>query len=114
MMTTFLATFMMQLIPEPSDCPLHIVIAQGFFEMNYVNRKDPPSSGIVLNLSNWFSRFYVLGLYDLGWALIRTQAIQFQNYMYVCAVMPFPSFPYLYGAVTIPSWDMLPANVKTQ
>ena len=66
MMTTFLATFMMQLIPEPSDCPLHIVIAQGFFEMNYVNRKDPPSSGIVLNLSNWFSRFYVLGLYDLG------------------------------------------------
>ena len=65
MMTTFLATFMMQLIPEPSDCPLHNVIAQGFFEMNYVNRKDPPSSGIVLNLSNWFSRFYVLGLYDL-------------------------------------------------
>ena len=83
MMTTFLATFMMQLIPEPSECPLHIVIAQGFFEMNYVNRKDPPSSGIVLNLWNWFSRFYVLGLYDLGWGLIRTQAIQFQNYTYV-------------------------------
>ena len=87
MMTTFLATFMMQLIPEPSDCPLHIVIAQGFFEMNYVNRKDPPSSGIVLNLSNWFSRFYVLGLYDLGHSVPE---------LYVCAVMPFPSFPYLY------------------
>ena len=42
MMTTFLATFMMQLIPEPSDCPLHIWTAQGFFTY----KKDPPQSGI--------------------------------------------------------------------
>ena len=86
MMTTFLATFMMQLIPEPSDCPLHIGTAHGFYEMNYVNRKNPPPSWIVLNLSNWFSRFYELGLIrklDTGHSIPE---------LYVCAVMPFPHF----------------------